>query len=153
MTFIGSIFLALSMFIQAGEASSIIDDLFSPTEHAQLTTANSLNDRIKVYVKASKRIHLMLQDAAVKKESGAVPAILQLWTSLLDKSVEDIEANLKPKKKPKNLKKYEIQLRKAIKDLEDFKVSAPIDLREDYEAFLNRAETIRNRFVEILFQH
>ena len=95
----------------------------------------------------------MVQHAVSKNESEAVPGILKLWTSLLNESLEDIEASLKEEKKPKRLKKYEIQLRKAIKDMEDYKISASVDLTDDFEAFLDRAETVRKRFVEILFQH
>jgi len=86
-------------------------------------------------------------------EFEVVPGILNLWTLLLNRSLEDIEEALKSKKKPKSLKKYEIHLRKAIKETQDYKTKTPFDQQDAFNACLVRAETIRKQFVEILFLH
>ncbi len=153
MTFIGSIVLALSVLLQAGGVPSGLEDILNPPEKAKLSVARSLNDRIKVYTEASQRIQLMLQYDVSRDSFDPVPGVLKLWTSLLDKSLEDINASLLPKQKPKNLKKFEIQLRIAIKDMQSQKIKAPAELQDDFEACLARAEAARKRFVDILFQH
>jgi hypothetical protein len=147
------IVLVLMMLIQAGDVSTAADDILVSAEQAKMAAAKSIDQRIKIYESASKRIQSQLQGAISNNEFEAVPGILSLWTSLLNKSIEDIEVALKPKKKPKSLKKYEIHLRKAIKDTQDYRKRAPFDQEDAFDACLVRAETIRKRFVEILFQH
>jgi len=141
------------MLFQAGDISPAANDVLVPAEQAKMSAAKSIDQRIKIYESASKRIQSQLQGAMSNNEFEAVPGILSLWTSLLNKSIEDIEPALKPKKKPKSLKKYEIHLRKAIKDIQNYKKKAPLDQEDAFNACLVRAETIRKRFVEILFQH
>jgi hypothetical protein len=153
MVLFGPIVLVLTMLIQSGDVSSATNDVLTPLEQAEMAAAKSIDQRIKIYEAASKRIQLQLQGAMSKNEFEAVPAILTLWTSLLNRSLEDIESVLKSKKKPKNLKKYEIHLRKAIKETQDYKTKTPFDQQDAFNACLVRAETIRKQFVEILFLH
>ncbi len=153
MTLFGSIVLALNLLLQAGGVPSGLEDILNFPEKAKLSAARSLNDRIKVYTEASQRIQLMLQYDVSKDNFDPIPGVLKLWTSLLDKSLEDIDASLKPKQRPKNLKKFEIHLRIAIKDMQSQKIKAPADQQDDFEACLARAEAVRKRFVEILFLH
>jgi hypothetical protein len=153
MVIFGPIVLVLIMLIQTGDISPAADDVLILAEQAKMAAAKSIDQRIKIYESASERIQLQLQGAMSNNEFEAVPGILNLWTSLLNKSIEDIEAALKPKNKPRSLKKYEIHLRKAIKDTEDYKKKAPFDQEDAFNACLVRAEVIRKRFVEILFQH
>jgi hypothetical protein len=153
MTFYGSIVLFLGLLFQNSGVPSQLADILNFKEKAKLDEAHNANDRIKVYRSASERIQQTLEDQMKINDFEAVPGILRMWTRLLDLSLEDINSSLQPKKKPKNLKKFEIHLRKAIKDLQSEKIKAPVAQQEDFDAFLARAESVRNRFVEILFQH
>jgi hypothetical protein len=153
MVLFGPIVLALTMLIQSGDVSSATNDVLIPAEQAGMAAAKSIDQRIKIYESASKRIQLQLQGAMLKNEFEVVPGILNLWTLLLNRSLEDIEEALKSKKKPKSLKKYEIHLRKAIKETQDYKIKTPYDQQDAFNVCLVRAETIRKRFVEILFLH
>ncbi len=153
MAFLGSLALFLSIVIQTGAAPPAEDDVFSPAEKSQLAMANTIDRRIKIYEAASKRIQQTLQAAVGKEDFGAVPNYLKQWTSLLAKSLEDIEANLKSKKKSRNLISYEIQVRKSIAHTQSLKIRAPIDQQDDFDSCLSSAEAIRKKLVEILFQH
>ncbi len=141
------------MLIQAGDAPSAGDDVFSPAEMTQLKASNSIDRHIKIYESASKRIQQTLLAAVEKEDFGTVPNYLKQWTTLLSKSLEDIEANLKSKKKSRNLISYEIQVRKAIADTQSLKIRAPIDQQDAFDSCLAKAEAVRKRLVEILFQH
>jgi hypothetical protein len=128
-------------------------DIFLPSEKAQIEQADTVERRIKVYEAASKRIHQSLEAAIVKDDFHDVPDNLQLWTSLLAKSLEDIEANLKAKKKSRALIRYEIQIRKSISRTESLKIRAPVDQQDIFNSCIAQAERVRKRFVEILFRH
>ena len=112
-----------------------------------------INDRIKVYTEASKRIQERLVKASSKRQFESVPRELELWTALLANSYKDIKTNINPEKKSKNLIKFEIQVRKSLDDLEDYKIKAPIDQQDAFDACLSQAEEIRKKFVEIIFPH
>lgn len=152
MLIVSSLFLNLLLFLQSSPISSFGEDIFTPKEKVKLTNANSLDDRIKVYEDASKRINKTLWEAAREEKTKTVPDILKTWTSLLSGSLEDIAANSKSKKKSKKLIKYEIQVRKTINDLMDLKLKAPVAYHDAYDACIAQAETIRKKFIDILFQ-
>ena len=151
MVMLGSLILVLGMLIQAGGVPGAAGDIFSASEKAQMEKANSAERRIKVYEGASKRLQQALHEAVMKEEFGTVPDTLKLWTALLARSLEDIEANLKSKKKPRSLINYEIQVRKAISSTQSLKIRAPIDQQDAFDSCLSRAEAIRKQLVEILF--
>lgn len=152
MTIASSIILALLLFLQPSKIPSFGEDVFNPKEKAGLANANSLDDRIKVYEAASRRTLKMLRETARQDKSNTVPDILKTWTSLLTGSLEDISANSKSKKKSKKLIKYEIQVRKAINDIQDLKVKASIEHQDAYDSCIDQAETIRKKFIDILFR-
>ncbi len=143
---------AWMLFIQSGGNAAALGDILSPGEKAQMEKADTIERRIKVYDAASRRIAQELEAAVVKDDSPAVPQILHTWSSLLSKSLEDIEANLKSKKKSRALINYEIQLRKSISRSESLKIRASADLQDAFDSCLEQAEKIRKRFVEILFR-
>jgi hypothetical protein len=129
------------------------DDIFLPAEKAKIETEQNVEKRIKVYEAASKRIQKSMEASVRKDDFSAVPHDLQLWTALLSKSLEDIEANLKTKKKSRALIKYEIQVRKSIDRTESFKIRAPVDQQDVFDECIAKAEAIHEKFVRILFPH
>jgi len=124
----------------------------TPAEISQVENAVRPDARIKVYESASKRHRDSLHALAKKHDFTDVPARLNAWLGLLEFSLKDIQANINPKKKSKALIKYEIQLRKAILDVQAIKLQATVEHQEAFDSFLGRAEAVRKKFVDILFQ-
>ena len=132
---------------QAPESS----DWLTPLERSRLLIEQKIDNRIKIYRSASERYKTSVAAAVKKQEYAALPAVLQSWTNLLDASREDIDASINRKKKSKTLKNYEIQIRKSINDLQAFRTSVPVEIFDQFESWLNRAERVRSSFVDILF--
>lgn len=141
----------LNLVLQAVPAPSFPEGIFSPAEKSRIERERNINDRIKVYEKASARIQGDIQTAISKEDFRTAPETLKLWTLLLEESLKDIEANLKSKKKSRPLIRYEIQVRKAIAALQDGKLRTPVNLHDTFDSCLARARDIHKRFVEILF--
>jgi hypothetical protein len=141
------------LLIQTAGASFTQDDIFLPGEKAKLEAEGNVEKRIRVYEDASKRIQKALETAILKDDFSAVPDDLRRWMALLSKSLEDIEANLKAKKKSRALIKYEIQVRKSIANTESLKIRAPVDQQDMFDDCIARAEAVRKNFVDILFRH
>jgi hypothetical protein len=142
----------LSMLLQAASPPSALDNVLNPEEKARIERETKIDGRIKVYESASTRIQKTLQTAVSEEEFQAVPDSLKLWTALLSGSLQDIEANLKTKKKSRALINYEIQVRKAISNTQSYKLKAPVEQQETFDSCISQAESVRKRFVEILFQ-
>ena len=143
--------LALSLPLQATGVSAFPEGVLSPDEKIRLEKESKIENRIKVYEKASTRIYSTIQAAISKNQFQSVPGDLELWTALLDASLKDIEANLKSKKKSRALIKYEIQVRKAMVAIQDSKIRAPIEQQDVFDSCLARAAAVHKRLVEILF--
>jgi hypothetical protein len=145
--------LASVILLQNEYAFDFPKGTFTEKEAVKLEKeADDIEERIKVYRKASERMMKSLLKAVSKKEFQMIPDSLSSWTTLLAESLNDIEANLeRKKKKSKPLIKYEIQVRKAIKDIRDFKTRAPVQQQDIINRSLDRSESVRARMVEILF--
>jgi len=145
--------LALSFLLPNGYAPDFPVGTFTDKEAVKLEKeADDIEERIKVYRKASERMMKSLLKEVSKKEFQTLPDNLSSWTALLTASLKDIEANLeRKKKKSKPLIKYEIQIRKSIKDIRDFKTRAPVQQQDIINLSIDRAEGIRATMVEILF--
>ena len=152
MVLFGLLTLLLSIFIQGTAIPTSAGDILNPAEKSQMEKATTIERRIKVYEAASKRIQQTLHEAVTKEDFRTIPDSLKLWTSLLAASLEDIQANLKAKKKSRNLINYEIQVRKEIADTQGFKIRAPVEQQDVFDSCLTQAEEMRKKFVEILFQ-
>lgn len=142
-----------ALLLQGTGSPSIEDDIFLPRERVQLEKAENVERRIKVYEAASKRIQKTLEAAVTKEKFQVVPNTLRLWMTLLSTSLEDIEANLRTKKKSRALINYEIQVRKSIARTESLKIHAPVDQQDIFDSCISEAETVRKQFIEILFRH
>jgi quinolinate synthase len=151
--FIWPFALLLAFFFQAGDVPPVAGEVFNSAEKAQLENATNIEQRIKVYTATSRRIQQTLETSVDKEDFRTVPENLTLWIALLSKSLEDIEANLKSKKKSGALIKYEIQLRKSIANTASLKIKAPVDQQDLFDSCISQAETVRRKFVAILFLH
>jgi hypothetical protein len=152
MSSIGLLTLALCAFLQAISLPLFQGDALNAEEKATLGTAEKIDDRIKVYHSASKRIQQSVHAAVHNQDFSSVQDSLKRWGSILSGSLEDIEANLKTTKKPKALIRYEIQVRKAITEFRGYKTKVPLEQQDEFDAQLAGAEKIRKRFVELIFQ-
>jgi hypothetical protein len=150
MAILGSIVL-LSLLIQAGSFSPPANSALNAEEKLKIEKETNPNSRVKIYRQASERIQESIQHAVSKDDYHSVPEYLKRWTSLLSESLNDIESNLKSKKKSKNLIAYEIHVRKAISSVQSHKIGAPTEQQDVFDATLEQAEKIRKKFVAILF--
>jgi hypothetical protein len=152
MTLLGLLPFVFYAFLQTAPGPLLEGKVLNAQEKAQLGKAQKVDDRIKVYNSASKRMQQQMQASFSGNDFSNVPDILELWVELLSGSLEDIDANLKTNKKPKALIRYEIDVRKAITAFKGYKSKAPLDLQDLFDSKLADAEKIRKRFVEIIFQ-
>ena len=146
-----SLSLLLGLLMQGESAHRIEDNYLTATERAQLQRESDIGRRIKIYDAASVRLHKALGAAVAKGDFQGVPASLESWTLLLASSLKDIEDSVGPRKKPKTLIQYEIHVRKAIFDIQDYQIRATIDQQDIFDSCLARAEAIRKKFVDVLF--
>jgi hypothetical protein len=140
------------LLVQVAAIPPSTDETLNPKEKEQLARATNVEQRIKVYEDASKRIHQTLHSMAAGGDFGKIPDTLKAWNSLLAGSLEDIAANLKTKKKSKALIHYEIQVRKAVTAAQDYKNNIPPDQVDTFNSCLAEVEKIRKRLVEIIFE-
>jgi hypothetical protein len=144
--------MALSLMIQATGFSLPENSALNAKEKLKIEKELKIENRIKIYRQASERIQKNIENAVRNEKYQTLPTDLKLWASLLDESLEDIRANLRTKKKSKNLIRFEIQVRKAISDSEGYKLKAPIEMQDLFNSCLDKAEKIRQAFVDILFK-
>ncbi len=121
-------------------------------ERSRLEKETKLDNRIKIYEAASIRCQNSLSGMIQSQELQRVPSQLKSWLSLLETSLKDVEQTPSRKDKSHALIRYEIHLRKAISNLQELKLKASVDEFDDFEAWLARAEEIRKKFVNMLFQ-
>jgi hypothetical protein len=144
--------IVLSMLFQTGSLLPAGSNIFNAEEKLKFEKATDVNGRIKIYQRASERIVKDIEATVAKDDFQSTSADLKKWISLLDESLKDIEANLKSKKISKDLKHYEIHLRKAISRIGNYKTKAPVDQFDLFESCLKKAEATHTRFVDILFK-
>jgi hypothetical protein len=137
---------------QAADIPPLLEDILDPGERIRLEHASNIDRRIKVYDSVSKRIQKDIREAVSGDEYETVPENLRQWIVLLSVSLKDIEQNLKGRKKPRSLKNYEIHMRKAISDAENFRISAPLNQQDAIKSYLNSAEDVRKRIMDLLFE-
>lgn len=154
MSILSSCGLILFLLFHSGYIPSFPDGILTAKETRKFEkNADNLGERLEVYKDASSRMQKDLGRIIRKKEFVSVDGRLQSWILLLSESLKDIKSNIDPKKKrPKDLIKYEIQIRKALNDLKDFQMRAPYEQQDMFESCIDRADAIRGEIVDILFQ-
>ncbi len=135
---------------QSPQTSEPADGL-APLERSRLLKEQKIDNRIKIYQGASERYRMTVTTGIKKQDYTGLPAMLQSWMNLLDESLKDIDASINRKKKSKALIRYEIQLRKSINDVQAFRTSAPVEVFDQFDSWLTRAEEVRKKFVDIIF--
>jgi hypothetical protein len=143
--------LILTVLLQAVPVPAFPEGVLTPAERSRIEGEKDVNDRIKIYEKASSRIHGNILKAISQEDFRTIPEAVRLWIQLLEGALQDIEADPKPKKKSRPLIRFEIQVRKAIVALKDGKIRTPVDLHDLFDSCIARAGDIHKRLVEILF--
>jgi hypothetical protein len=146
--------LALSLWAQGNvpPAALTSSNCFNAVEIKQLSVQAKIDGRVKVYRNLSERFRQAVQSAVSTPNYDEVPALVQCWKELLAVSLKDIEANINRKKKSGALIGYEIQLRKSIVDMGNFRLKVSFEQQRDFESWLSQAKVAHDRFVDILFQ-
>jgi hypothetical protein len=130
----------------------VSEDGFTPQERSKLAQQQKIDGRIKVYQSATERTKSALAAKLRQQEYASVPEILQSWNRLLTLSLQDIDQSIVDRRKKSNaLIRYEIQLRKAISDIQAQKTAAPVEIFDQLDAWLKRADEVRRKLVDILF--
>ncbi len=145
--------LALGFLVQSGTVPPTPGpDGLLDSERARLQHETKLDGRIKVYDAASSRYQTSLTKSLGSQSMPDVPSQLKSWANLLESSLKDIEGSTARKDKSKALIHFEIHLRKAISDMQELRLKAPIDQFSDFESWLAKAEEVHKKFVDMLFQ-
>ena len=152
MSLLGLFPLFFYAFLQVAPVPLLESNALNEDEKARIARAQSVDDRIKVYHSASKRMQQSVDSAVRSNDFSGFPDALKLWVALLTGSLEDIEANLKTNKKSKALIRYEIQVRKANSAFRGYKAKAPVDQQDALDEQIAGAEIIRKKFVDIIFR-
>jgi hypothetical protein len=153
MHLIGLLAFALITLLQEAAPQPSADDLLDAREKAKLASAANAADRIKVYQAAARRYQTTLEADISREDFSQTPDNLKRWTAMLSAALEDIEANLKVKKRSKPLIRFEIELRKNIAAFHSFKTKVPADQQDLFATSLDQAEKIRKKFIDMIFQH
>ena len=140
-----------TMSVQADRITSPQGDALLPTERSKLEKEKKIDKRIKIYNAATTRLHKAFDAAASAKDFESVLPLLQSWSSILEESLKDIDANVDRKKKSGALIDYEIHLRKSINEIKDYGVQAPLEQQGHLETWLTQAEQIQSKFLDIIF--
>jgi hypothetical protein len=127
-------------------------NILTPLEKSQLEAEDKIENRIRTYGLASARLHKLIEGAVLREDSQKLAENFECWSDLLAGSLRDIEKYVERKKKSKALIRYEIQLRKSISDITELKIKVTLEEQKAFDAWLEQAEEIRRKFVDILFQ-
>ncbi len=155
MRLLASCSLLSALLLQAAPAPPPFPEgMFTEKEREKIDkNADDLGKRIEVYRDASARMHKALGKSVSAGDFGPVPGQLEAWVRFLAESVKDIEANTDPEKKRlKALIRYEIDVRKAINDLRNYRVRAPAAQQDAFERCVGRADALRGTMVDLLFR-
>ncbi len=147
-----SLCLMLAPVVQAQSSGAPDAPCLLPAEELRLQREPKLDNRIRIYEAASARCADSVQRALAAPNPPPVSAALANWMQLLERSLKDVEKTADRKRKSKALIRYEIQLRKSITEVQDAKMKASYEGMEEISAWATRADAIRKRFVDILFQ-
>ena len=127
-------------------------NILTPLEKSQLEAEDKIENRIRTYALASARVHKLIEGAVLRDDLEKLAENFECWSDLLASSLKDIEKYVERKKKSKALIRYEIQLRKSIADITELKVRVALEEHKLFDSWLDQAEGIRRKFVDILFQ-
>ena len=146
--------LAMALGMQGNTVPSPLtsSDCLSSADKARLAAESRVDGRIKIYRDVSERFHQAVNGAVSKQNFEGLEDKTRCWRELLTASLKDVEANVNRKKKSGALINYEIQLRKSIVDMNSSRLKAPSASLEHFESWLTLAKSVRERFVDILFQ-
>jgi len=148
------VLLALALVTQVNLAQPPIapSECLPDLDRQRLSAEAGIEKRIKIRREISDRLHKAVEQAQKKQQAESVAALLACWSDHLAASLSDVESFINRKKRSGALKDFEIQLRKSIRAMEDSRLKAPYQESAHYDAWLDEAKKVREKFVDILFQ-
>ena len=133
-------------------ADNAAPEIYTPSEKKRLASASkSPDNRIRVYTSASERIRKEIEKDIREGRFEDAERTFYIWSALLSESLADIEANVNPKRKSNRLRHYEIHLRQALSGMRAPGMRVPTDLYDTFTSFMEQAEEIRSKLINILF--
>lgn len=124
----------------------------SDSDQQRLSVETGIEKRIKIRKEISDRFHKTVERVQKMQQPDAVAALLACWSDHLAASLKDVESYVNRKKRSGALKNFEIALRKSIRFMEDSRLKASYQESAPYDAWLDQAKKVREKFVDILFQ-
>jgi hypothetical protein len=124
----------------------------SDSDQQRLSVETGIEKRIKIRKEISDRFHKTVERVQKMQQPDAVAALLACWSDHLAASLKDVESYVNRKKRSGALKNFEIELRKSIRFMEDSRLKASYQESAQYDAWLDQAKKVREKFVDILFQ-
>jgi hypothetical protein len=148
------VLLALALWSQGSLPPSPVPPAgcLTDLDKKRLSTEAGIEKRIRICKEISDRFHKDVEQAEKKQAAEGVSVLLACWSDHLTVALKDIEANINRKKRSGALKDFEIHLRKSIRDMEDSRLKTPYQEISHYDAWLEQANVVRKKFVDILFQ-
>jgi hypothetical protein len=143
------VMITLTLCCQGGipAPAAATDGCRTEAETKRLAKEGKIDGRIRIYREISDRYRNTME-----QNFDQVQDLFVCWKELLTESLKDIEANINRKKKSGALIDFEIHVRKSINVVNDVRLKAPYQQNDNFEAWLIQANTVRKRFVDILFQ-
>ena len=145
------IFPAMQVEVHRSPATPIDLSPLTPAERVKFENSSKVDDRIKIYESASKRLLGSAKALAEAQELTKIKDLLLSWSNLISASKEDIEKNINRKKKSRARILYEIHLRKAVGEVNNLRLAYPAVDDQYWQFWLDKAESARKSFVGILF--
>jgi hypothetical protein len=149
----GIFFILPLFFFPRAAFAGAAPEIYTPSEKNRLSSARSIDDRIRVYDTAFQRIRKEIENDIREDRFEDAARTLSRWSALLSESLTDIEANSIPNRRSNRLRQYEINLRQAINGMRSLSMRAPMDLYDALDSFSEQAEETRRKFINILFDH
>jgi len=148
------VLLALALGSQGSLSPSTVTPAgcLTDLDKNRLSTQAGIEKRIRICQEISDQFRKAVEQAAKKQMTEGVSVLLACWSDHLAASLKDIDANINRKKRSGALKDFEIQLRKSIRDMENARLKAPYQESSHYDPWLDQANMVRKKFVDILFQ-
>ena len=145
--------ISLLLLTACGQSApeTAADNCLMNEEKERLKTEMNLDRRIRIFEAGSRRCESSVVNFIVRGEFQYCPGALRAWRSLLEQSLQDIQSRPGRKDKSRALIRFEIQIRRAIAAVRDSRVRVPVELLQEIDDWLGRAEEIRKDLVKILF--
>ena len=130
-----------------------LEDLFSPSQLDKYKKKTKYQDRIDIYHGALDSLASRMRDHLKKKELAKVEEYLSKIRALAQNARQEPARESASNKdlRAKQVRKFEIRIRKLVSTLNSDKLSVPFDFREGFELAARDLEELRNQLLIQIF--